>query len=90
MDARADGLNPFNLHIYDRLSFFSLTLCPFLTPAIKFFVPFNQHGHQRVMWYPFGELWMLPDITVKFRDQLGILLFKNIHGAAFVRVHRDE
>jgi hypothetical protein len=38
-----------------------LSFCPFLTPSIECFIPFNQHGHERVVGNPFGEVRMLPD-----------------------------
>src|ERR1700731_1431245 len=80
LDTRPNGLNFLNLHIHDRLSFFSLPLCPVLTPSIEFFISFNQHGYQGVVRNPFGEVWMFPDVAVKLSDKLGILLFKYIHG----------
>jgi len=63
LDTRPDGLNFLNLHIHDRLCFFSLPLCPVLTPSIEFFISFNQHSHQGVVWNPFGEVWMFPEIA---------------------------
>src|SRR5215471_80751 len=45
LNPRADRLNPLNLYVHDRLSFFSLPLCAFLTPSIEVFISFYQHSH---------------------------------------------
>ena len=77
LDPRADRLNPLNLYVHNRLFFFCLSFCSFLTPSIEFFIPFNQHGHERVVGNPFGEVRMLPNVWR--RDPSTARSWRNFH-----------